>query len=55
MQEFYVSNNEAGQTFLKYIKKKFKNVPDSFFYKSFRNKKIKLNGKKINGKEKTWN
>ena len=51
MQEFYVSNNEAGQTFLKYIKKKFKNVPDSFFYKSFRNKKIKLNGKKINGKE----
>jgi len=47
-----ISLNEAGQRLDKYLKKLFKDAPDSFLYKMLRKKNIVLNGKKADGKEK---
>lgn len=44
MQKFIVSDQEAGQTLEKYVKKVLKAAPLSVIYKLFRKKDIKVNG-----------
>ncbi len=52
MQNFQITNNEAGQRFDKYLKKLLSQAPGSFIYKMLRKKNITLNGKKADGSEK---
>ena len=52
MKEFQIRDNEAGQRFDKYLSKRLRNAPKSFFYKMLRKKNITLNGKKATGNEK---
>ncbi len=52
MKEIYLSENEAGQRFDKYLLKYFNKAPSSFVYKMLRKKNITLNGKKATGSEK---
>ncbi len=52
MQEFVIQENEAGQRFDKYLKKRLSQAPTSFLYKMLRKKNITLNGKKADGSEK---
>ncbi len=51
MQEFTVTNNEAGQRFDKLLSKYLNEAPKSFIYKMLRKKNIVLNGKKATGNE----
>ena len=46
--EFTISKLEANQRIDKYIKRMLKDAPISFIYKMFRQKDIKVNGKKAN-------
>lgn len=52
MREYYISGNEEGQRFDKYLKKLLAGAPDSFLYKMLRKKNIVLNGKRADGTEK---
>lgn len=52
MREFYISGNEEGQRFDKYLKKLLADAPDSFLYKMLRKKNIVLNGKRADGAQK---
>lgn len=52
MKQFFIEENEAGQRFDKYLAKRMKDAPKSFFYKMMRKKNITLNGKKATGNEK---
>lgn len=52
MKEFIINENEAGQRFDKYLAKRLKEAPKSFFYKMMRKKNITLNNKKATGNEK---
>lgn len=51
MKEFVIKENEAGQRFDKYLAKRLRNAPKSFFYKMLRKKNITLNGHKAAGNE----
>lgn len=51
MNSFTVSAKDAGLSILKYASRILKNAPKSFIYKAFRNKDIRLNGKKAEGSE----
>lgn len=46
MKKFIASINEDGLRLNKFCEKKCPNMPKSMLYKSFRNKRIKVNGKK---------
>ena len=51
MKEFVILKGDAGQTSLKYLKRIFKEAPNSFLYKMMRKKNFVLNDKKIDGSE----
>ncbi len=53
MQEFIIGENEAGQRLDKYLQKRLKYAPVSFFHKMLRKKNIVLNDKKVDGSVKT--
>lgn len=53
MVKLTVSKNESGQRFDKLLQKLLKEAPMSFIYKMLRKKNITLNGKKVEGSEKT--
>lgn len=52
MKEYIVSKSESGQTLMKFLQRKMKEAPGSFFHKMLRKKNITLNGSKCDGKEK---
>lgn len=52
MREFRITEDESGQRFDKYLKKRLENAPGSFLYKMLRKKNITLNGAKADGSEK---
>ena len=47
MLNFTIQKEEADQTAISLLKKKFKSTPLSLIYKLFRTKKIKANGENI--------
>lgn len=51
MKEFVILKGDAGQTSFKYLKRIFKEAPNSFLYKMMRKKNFVLNDKKIEGNE----
>ena len=51
MKEFVILKGDAGQTSFKYLKRIFKEAPNSFLYKMMRKKNFVLNDKKIDGNE----
>ena len=51
MKEFVILKGDAGQTSFKYLKRIFKEAPNSFLYKMMRKKNFVLNDKKIDGSE----
>lgn len=53
MQEFIIGENEAGQRLDKYLQKRLKYAPVSFFHKMLRKKNIVLNDRKVDGSVKT--
>lgn len=48
MKNIIATKDDAGRTLFKLIENYFKTLPASFIYKLFRNKDIKVNGKRIN-------
>lgn len=52
MQEILVSQEESGQRFDKYLRRRLPLAPSSFIYKMLRKKNITLRGKKADGSEK---
>ena len=44
MRKYIIQKSEEGQTLEKYIQKLLKSAPNSFIYKLFRKKDIKVNG-----------
>ena len=53
MKEITVTKNEAGQRADKLLAKYLKEAPKSFFYKMMRKKNIVLNGKKMQGNDRS--
>jgi len=51
MKELKVTENEGNQRVDKYLQKYFNTAPKSLIYKLIRKKKVKLNGKRIEGNE----
>lgn len=51
MKEFIIEKGDAGQTSFKYLKRIFKEAPNSFLYKMMRKKNFVLNDMKISGSE----
>ncbi|CAG8456569.1 27235_t:CDS:1 [Gigaspora margarita] len=47
MLDFTIQKEEADQTIISFLKKRFKTTPLSLIYKLFRNKKIKINGENV--------
>lgn len=47
MKEIKVNSIDIGQRIDKFLKKEYKNIPNSFLYKTFRKKDIKVNGKHV--------
>nr|WP_318001017.1 RluA family pseudouridine synthase [uncultured Faecalibacillus sp.] len=54
MKKIVIKENDANQRIDKYLKKLLCNAPSNFIYKMFRKKDIKINGKKVNGRESTF-
>ena len=52
MRTLEIGKNQAGQRLDKYLKKYFREAPDSFLYRMLRKKNILLNEKKASGGEK---
>ena len=50
MNKFKIKANDEGRTILKYLEKMLSDVPKSRLEKAFRNKDIRINGKRINDK-----
>lgn len=51
MKEIALTEKEAGQTLIRFLRRLFPTQKDSFFYKMLRKKIIVLNGRKATGKE----
>ncbi|WNE39948.1 MAG: hypothetical protein GBAus27B_000015 [Mycoplasmataceae bacterium] len=47
MLNFTIKKEEADQTIISFLKKRFKTTPLSLIYKLFRNKKVKIDGKDV--------
>jgi len=51
MNKYKATKNDAGRSLLKFMQKLFKDVPKSRLERTFRQKDIKVNGKRINDKK----
>lgn len=51
MKEIKISNLNKNEKIIYYLKKNFPNLSSSVLYKAFRNKDIKVNGKRINDQD----
>ena len=51
MKKFIATQNDTGRTLIKFINKMFPGIPKSRTERAFRQKDIKLNGKRINDKK----
>jgi len=51
MNKYKATKNDAGRSILKFMQKLFKDVPKSRLERTFRQKDLKINGKRINDKK----
>lgn len=51
MKKFIIDHNDANQTLLKFLKRNFRDVPQSALRKCLRNKDVKINDKRIKDSE----
>ena len=51
MKKFIATQNDTGRTLIKFVNKVFPGIPKSRMQRAFRQKDIKINGKRINDKK----